>query len=64
MFQKVMFDRYGPKVRVHPIIDVYRGYHIDTTFTVLGYNKKVNKHLVIADGFRINPVNMPAIFRG
>lgn len=59
-----MHDRYGPKIRVHPILDVYRGYHIDTTFTVLGFNKKVNKNLVLAEGFRINPINMPAIFRG
>ena len=64
MFEKKLFDRYGPKVRVHPVIDVYRDFHIDTTFTVLGYNKKVGKYLVIADGNRVNPTNMPAIFRG
>lgn len=62
--ERMMLDRYGAKVRVHPVINVYKDFHIDTTFTVLGFNKKLGKYLVIAEGNRITPTNMPAIFRG
>jgi len=64
MFQKMMSARYGSKVRVHPIINVYKDFHIDTTFTVMGFNKKLGKYLVLAQGERVNPTKMPAIFRG
>lgn len=36
---------------------------MDTTFTILGFNKKVGKYLVVADQ-DVTPFNMPALFRG
>ena len=59
-----MEERYEGKVRVHPIENSYNGIHVDTTFTILGYNKKVGKNLVMVDGKNVNHHNMPAIFRG
>lgn len=57
--------KYNGKVRIHPIRKVYNGVHIDTTFTILGFNKKLGKNLVIADATdTTTPKNMPAIFRG
>jgi len=56
--------KYGGKVRVHPIINVYDGIHVDTTFTILGFNKKLQKYLVLVNPKRVTPTNMPVIFRG
>lgn len=63
-FRDMMEIRYERKVRVHPIENCYSGVHVDTTFAILGYNKKVGKNLVIVDGNKVNRHNIPAIFRG
>lgn len=52
-FRSFMESRYKGKVRVHPVVDVYSGVHIDTTFTVIGYNKKIGKFLVVANGLYV-----------
>ena len=44
-----MEKRYEGKVRVHPVENCYEGIHIDSTFTMLGYNKKVGKNLVMVN---------------
>ena len=63
-FRQYMEKTYNNKVRVHPIRNVYKGVHIDTTFTIIGYNEKVKKFIVVADSELCNPTNIPAIFRG
>lgn len=60
----MMEKRYDHKVRVHPIVDVYEGIHVDTTFTILGYNRKIKKNIVLINGLYVTKHNMPAIFRG
>lgn len=63
-FKALMDQKYDEKVRVHPLINVYDGVHIDTTISVAGWNKKLGKYLVFVEGGRTNPTNLPAIFRG
>lgn len=63
LFKSLIDKRYNNKVRVHPIY-VYDGVHIDTTLTVLGFNKKINKYIVLANPERVNKYNTPALFRG
>ncbi|TXI93186.1 MAG: hypothetical protein E6Q33_04425 [Neisseriales bacterium] len=63
-FRKLLEQKYQNRVRVHPVCDVYEGVHVDTTICVVGYNKKLEKNLVVVNGTRVNPKNMPAIFRG
>jgi hypothetical protein len=55
IFRSFMESRYEGKVRVHPVVDVYNDIHIDTTFTVIGYNKKIEKYLVIVNGLYVTP---------
>lgn len=43
---------------------MYNGVHIDTTITVLGFNHKIQKYIVLVNGRLVTPKNMPAIFRG
>jgi len=63
--QNFMNEKYDGKVRVHPIIDVYHGVHIDTSIVLLGFNKKIGKYLALVDTtVTTTPYNMPAILRG
>jgi hypothetical protein len=62
--RRFLEERYGGKVRLHPVKDVYPGVHIDTTFSALGYNKFVGKYLVLVNPKYVTPTNMPALFRG
>ena len=62
--RKLMEERYEKKVRVHPVVGVYEGIHIDTTFSIVGYNKKVEKFIVVVNGNTVTPKNIPALFRG
>jgi hypothetical protein len=41
-FRKFLEKRYSGKVRVHPMINVYDGVHVDTTFSAIGFNKKLS----------------------
>lgn len=59
-----MEEKYEKKVRVHPIVDSYDGVHVDTTFCVIGYNKKLEKYLCLVNGQQVDPKTVPAIFRG
>jgi len=63
-FREFMEKRYNGKVRVHPVRDVYDGYHIDSTFVALGYNKLIGKNILLANPERCDPTNIPVIFRG
>ena len=63
-FKALMQEKYDGKVRVHPVVNVYNGVHIDTTICVVGFNKNLNKFLAFVDGGRVTPTNVPAIFRG
>lgn len=56
--------RYGNKVRIHPMMNSYSGFHVDVTVMPIGYNKKLGKNLVVVSKKDLNPTNMPAIFRG
>ncbi|CDW77532.1 UNKNOWN [Stylonychia lemnae] len=62
-FKNFMLQRYNGLVRVHPT-RVYQGFHIDTTFTTIGYSKILKKYILLANSDRTNPTNIPAIFRG
>lgn len=64
VFRKHMEDRYKGKVRVHAVKDVYDGIHLDTTFCPLGFNKNVQKYIVLVNTKYVTPTNIPAIFRG
>lgn len=57
-------DKYDKKVRVHPMADMYEEIHVDTTISVVGYNKKLDKNLVVVDANYVTPYKIPAIFRG
>lgn len=60
-----MEERYNGKVRVHPLDNFYKGIHIDSCVSVVGYNKKVKKYIAVVEGVeKTNPTNLPAIFRG
>jgi glycine amidinotransferase len=48
----------GPEYRVHPLVGVYEGTHIDTTITLL------RPGLVLLNPSRINESNMPELFKG
>lgn len=63
-FRDFFQKRYGNKVRIHPLIDMYQGLHLDVTFMPLGFNKVLQKNLVVVNNSHVNPVNMPALFRG
>ncbi len=47
----------GPEYRVHPVVDVYAGTHIDTTITL------VRSGLVVLNPDRISESQVPALFR-
>jgi len=64
MFRDFMQKRYGNKVRVHPLENIYNGLHLDVTLMPLGYNKVLKKDVVLVNNSHCNPINMPAIFRG
>jgi hypothetical protein len=64
MFASFLKKRYGNKVRVHPLIDMYQGLHLDVTFMPLGFNKVLGKNLVVVNQVHCNPTNLPALFRG
>lgn len=64
VFREFMQKRYGNKIRIHPIIDVYQGLHLDVTFMPFGYNKVLGKNVVVINNTHISPITMPAIFRG
>ena len=59
-----MLKRYNGIVRVHPAASLYGGVHIDTTLTLLGFNRKLQKYVVVANPDRVTPSNIPVIFRG
>ena len=42
-----MENKYQGKVRVHPIANFYEGIHVDTSISIIGYNKKVKKYVAI-----------------
>lgn len=63
-FRKFIEEKYDNKVRIHATRDIYKGIHIDTTITLIGWNEKLQKYLVLVDAEKLNPCNMPAIFRG
>jgi glycine amidinotransferase len=48
----------GPEYRVHPLIGLYEGTHIDTTITLL------RPGLVLLNPSRVDEGNMPKLFRG
>ena len=62
-FRQFIEGKYNGLVRVHPAT-LYNGFHIDSTFTVLGFNKKIQKMLVLANPERVTKFNVPALFRG
>ena len=45
-----MQKRYGNKIGVHPLMNMYDGLHLDITFMPMGYNKVLKKDLVIVNG--------------
>lgn len=47
----------GDDYRVHPVSGLYTGTHVDTTITV------VRPGLVVVNANRVNPINLPKIFR-
>lgn len=59
-----MEKKYDHKVRVHPFPDTYLSIHIDCTISVVGYNKKLDKNIIVVDGNYVTPTSMPAIYRG
>lgn len=63
-FKKFMNEKYNGKVRVHPLPNLYYGLHIDSTLVALGYNKNIKKFVLLANGERTHPGNIPVIFRG
>ena len=64
MFSNFMKQRYGNKVRVHPMTNMYNGLHVDVTLMPMGFNKVLGKNLVLVNQYHCNPTNLPAIFRG
>lgn len=61
-----MQKRYQNKVRVH-LLDIPENYdniHLDTTFSIIGWNKKIQKYIVVVNGNKTKPSRIPAIFRG
>ena len=65
-FRELIQDRYGGTVRVHlmDIPDNYDNFHVDTTISIIGWNKKVGKNIVVVNGDKTKPSTIPAIFRG
>ena len=63
-FRQMLEEKYDKKVRVHPMADMYEEIHVDTTISVVGYNKKLDKNLVVVDANYVTPYKIPAIFRG
>lgn len=47
----------GPDYRVHACDQLYRGTHVDTTLAV------IRPGLVVVNGQRVSPTNLPALFR-
>jgi len=64
IIRKFFEERYGGKVRIHPVRNVYDGIHIDTTLNPIGFNKQINKFVCIVNPERVTPRNVPAMFRG
>jgi len=64
MFRNFMQKRYGNKIRIHPLVNLYDGFHLDVTFMPMGFNKILGKNLVLVNGTHCNPTNLPALFRG
>lgn len=48
----------GDVFRGHPVEDVYTGTHVDTTFA------PIRPGLVVANGARVGPSNLPGVFEG
>ena len=46
-FKKEMENKYEGKVRVHSITNFYEGTHVDTSISIIGYNKRVKKYIAI-----------------
>lgn len=63
-FRQLLEEKYDKKVRLHPMINMYEEIHVDTNISVVGYNKKLDKNLVVVDGKYVTPYKIPAIFRG
>lgn len=61
-----MQKRYKGVVRVHlfDFPENYDNFHIDTTFSFVGWNKKIQKFIAIVNGNKTNPTTIPAILRG
>ncbi len=61
-----MQKRYKGAVRVHllDIVENYDNFHIDTTFSFVGWNKKIQKFIAIVNGNKTKPTTIPAILRG
>ena len=64
LFSRFINEKYQGKVRVHALRNLYEGFHIDSTFVTLGYNKILKKNVLLANGERTDPTNIPVIFRG
>lgn len=64
MFRNFLEKRYNNKVRVHPIVDVNKSVHVDTTISVIGYNEKLGKYVAAYNKKYNNPLTIPVIFRG
>jgi len=47
VFKKEMENKYEGKVRVHSITNFYEGTHVDTSISIIGYNKRVKKYIAI-----------------
>ena len=64
MFKNFIQKRYNNKVRVHPLVNLYNGFHLDVTFMPMGYNKVLKKNVVLLNSNDCKPTNVPALFRG
>jgi glycine amidinotransferase len=64
MFRKFFEEKYGKRVRVFPMENVYNGFHVDVTLMPMGFNKVLGKYLVVVNSDHLNPTTIPAIFRG
>lgn len=63
-FKKFIDSKFEAKVRVHHMPNMYNGTHIDSTLSLIGYNKKVNKLVAVICGVITNPTGVPALLRG
>lgn len=65
-FRELMQKRYKEVVRVHllDITENYSNFHLDSTFSFVGWNKKIQKFIAIVNGNKTKPTTIPAILRG